>query len=271
MQSVFRYPGGKTRAGVRNRILRVAPPHTEYREPFVGGGGIFFSQPISINRWINDLDLDLISVYMALRDRPDDFIARCKSVAPYKSEADTPRLKDLFDQISMNDAYHDQAFRYFFVNRTVWGGRVNYTKPSRVYFSKPMGWTERILGSLTEAAEVLKNVKITSGDYEAVILEPSENDTWIYADPPYYKPNLSSSSLLYRHNFEKNEQHERFADVCRRCSHKLCVSYEDIGDGYVQSLFKGFNILEEEWVYAGTQGKKRRVGKELLILNYEPS
>lgn len=269
MQSVFRYPGGKTRSGVRNRILRLAPPHTEYREPFVGGGGIFFSQPVTTKRWINDLDHDLISVYTALRDRPDDFIARCKKVPPFKSEEDVSRLKAIFDDISMDDTFPDQAFRYFFVNRTVWGGRVNYTKKSRVYFSTPQRWSAKVLSTLWEAASLMGGVRITCGDYEPLLTEAGDN-VWIYADPPYYKPKLTSTSLLYRHNFEKNEQHERFAAICRACPHKLCISYEDIGDGYVQSLFKGFSILEEEWVYGGTQGKKRRVGKELLILNYEP-
>lgn len=44
MQSIFRYPGGKSRSSAQQKILRFAPEnYAEYREPFVGGGGIFFA------------------------------------------------------------------------------------------------------------------------------------------------------------------------------------------------------------------------------------
>ena len=75
MQSIFRYPGGKTRTRAKSWIMQSAPSHySEYREAFVGGGGIFFDIDHSKARWINDKDEYLIAVYAALRDRPDQFI-----------------------------------------------------------------------------------------------------------------------------------------------------------------------------------------------------
>ena len=46
---IYRYPGGKSKKQVQNRILRRFPgihelrvfEYREYREPFVGGGGIY--------------------------------------------------------------------------------------------------------------------------------------------------------------------------------------------------------------------------------------
>ncbi len=38
---VFRYPGGKAKAA--KQLIQYSPPHfKEYREPFVGGGGVFW-------------------------------------------------------------------------------------------------------------------------------------------------------------------------------------------------------------------------------------
>ena len=85
MQSIFRYPGGKTKASVQQWIGAHKPPGVkEYREPFVGGGGIFFSLTATAfeDRWINDKHPGLVAVYEALRDRPDDFIAKCRAIAP---------------------------------------------------------------------------------------------------------------------------------------------------------------------------------------------
>jgi len=141
--SPFRYPGGKTK--VQSKILSKAPEsYVEYREPFIGGGGIFFGiDPIGISRWINDAHSGLVEVYKALRDRPVDFINMCRDIAPQEEgepEISTStgkrynkRLYELFESIKLDEEC-DQAFRYFFVNRTVWMGRVNYDIPSRLYF-----------------------------------------------------------------------------------------------------------------------------------------
>jgi len=282
MQSIFRFPGGKTRKSVRNRILSKSPPgFKEYREPFVGGGGIYFAIPEDIDRWINDVDVNLILVYLALSLRPEGFISKCQSILPpQEGEALTSarpggkqiyskRLKEVFDAFSF-DQEMDQALRYFFVNRTVWGGRVNYDLPSRMYFSNPTGWNIVNTGKLEEAAELLKNTMVTVGSYEPLLSRPGE-DVWIYCDPPYVvNTDLARSSQLYRYGFTF-EQHEKFAEDVKRCNHKVCISYDD--NEVVRDLFKDFNIDEEEWAYCGTSSaegcsKTKKQGKELLITNY---
>lgn len=42
INSPFRYPGGKFYA--RKLILEYIPPHSNYIEPFAGGGSIFFAK-----------------------------------------------------------------------------------------------------------------------------------------------------------------------------------------------------------------------------------
>ncbi len=247
MQSIFRYPGGKTRKRVREWVLKHSPPDSkEYREPFVGGGGIFFGISPFENRWINDKDEHLISVYQALKDKPDDLIAKCQSVAPYKKrsgdEQEYDRLEKEFNRIAFDDN-EDKAFRFLFLNRTVWGGRVNYQYKSRVYFSNPKGWTDDIIDRLHQAKKYLKNAKITCGDYEQLLSEPGDS-VWIYCDPPYVKP-FKGTSSLYRHDFN-DEDHARFAEAVRRSNHKIAISYEDDQKGVVRSLYRGFDILETE-------------------------
>lgn len=104
MQSIFRYPGGKTKPAIQNWIISHIPEGCrEYREAFVGGGGIFFGlhdgetgdlceRPKRFEKsWINDKHDGLIAVYTALRDRPQQFIAACREIAPAKpSDPMTP-------------------------------------------------------------------------------------------------------------------------------------------------------------------------------------
>ena len=282
MQSIFRYPGGKTKKSIRQWINANRPAGVaEYREPFVGGGGVFFGLESGPELfWLNDLNEGLMEVYRALADRPDEFIAICREIEPAREGEElakhgprggiryNKRLRTIFDEVRLNETC-DQAFRYYFVNRTGFGGRVNYDIPSRLYFSNPDGWNVVETARLDQAATLLNGVRVTCGDYEPLFTEPGEG-VWIYADPPYVvNGNLSPSSQLYQHSFDiKN--HERLAKIVRDCQHNVCLSYDDDDDGIVRDLYRGLHILEAEWRYCGTTNEKKETGKELLILNYEP-
>src|SRR3989344_4818915 len=64
----FRYPGGKFYALKYLEPFWLTVLHDEYREPFVGGGSVFFAKPKAKFNWINDIDSDLITTYRAIQD-----------------------------------------------------------------------------------------------------------------------------------------------------------------------------------------------------------
>jgi DNA adenine methylase len=287
MKSPFRYPGGKTKTSIQQWILSHRPAGVEeYREPFVGGGGVLFAlEPSSVKRrWINDANEGLMSVYRALLERPVEFLARCRQIEPARPDdpmtADgvdggkpqNARLKAVFDDLALNE-HCDQALRYFFVNRTVFGGRVNYDRPSRLYFSKPEGWDIVKGDRLERAARHVAGTRLTCADFKPLFATPGK-DVWIYADPPYVcNTGFTGNSKLYQHNFTE-EDHERLAVTVRKCKHKVCLSYDDDPGGFVRSLYPetaGFTFVKTEWAYNGSTNAKKDRGQELLILNYEPA
>lgn len=277
MKSIFRYPGGKSKTSVRDWILSAQPDDiNEYREPFVGGGGIFFE--MTGKRWINDIHSGLIAVYKALRDRPEEFITKCRRIKTHQPNDETTpsgkrngqpknkRMQDFFEYIKMNED-EDQALRYFYLNRTCYSGRVNYDRPSRLYFSNPNGWNIINTKRLDTAARHLRKVRITCQSYEALLHEPGQG-VWIYVDPPYLvNTNLCPNDKLYQHNFTF-EQHEKLAADVRQSPHKIAISYDDDKDGIIRSLYKGFNIQPNNWKYCGSCLPTKRDGAELLITNY---
>jgi len=268
---IFRYPGGKSKKSVREKILKRFPKeYNEYREPMVGGGGLFFHMPTDKPRWINDIDNNLISVYQSLKHSPSSFIARCRNISG--------DLKEVFNRMIDTDDYDDDI-KYFFINRTVWGGRVNYTIRSRLYFSNPSGWNIVNTNKLEKAASVLQNARITSINYTDVLKEKGD-DVLIYIDPPYYlNTKLDKNSRLYRYNFEIDD-HKVLCEQIKTCNHKVVLSYDD--NLFIRKLYKGFNFgrglgkshsRSEGWTYCGTssadsQSKTKRVGKELIISNF---
>ncbi len=293
MNTIFRYPGGKSKATIRKLILKYQPRrYSEYRDPFVGGGGVFFAVSPQKKRWINDMDSGLVSVYQSLRDQPAEFIAACRRIAPARRNEPDPRdrqflplsaaepktsardggrklynarLKRVYDELL---ASAESPVRWYFMNRTNWAGRVNFDLPSRMYFSCEQGWNITTTRDLEGAAARLRGVRITCGDYTDV-LEAEGSNVWIYADPPYYlNSEFSPTGQLYRHNFT-DEDHVRFAEAVRRCRHRVCISYDE--HPRVRELFDGMWFNTFTTTYCGTApGVKKREAMELIITNYDP-
>ena len=77
-KSPLRYPGGKSRA--LKQILPLIPANiSEFREPFVGGGSVFFAirslfQSRIKSYWINDLNYDLYCFWKQVRDNAPDLV-----------------------------------------------------------------------------------------------------------------------------------------------------------------------------------------------------
>ena len=279
---IFRYPGGKSKKSIREQIMMKFPKnYLEFRDAMVGGGGIFFSIPKDKKRWINDMDENLITVYQALKERPIDFIKKCREIeGPKKTDGLSPskpngkakynsRLKLEFDRLSKN-RLEDPALSYLFVNRTVWAGRVNYEIESRMYFSNPQGWNTVHGPKMEKAAEIIKDAKITCGSYQK-ILEEEGSDVLIYIDPPYcVNTGLEKNSKLYKYNFEENDHIELSKNI-KNCKHKVIISYDD--SPFIRELYSDFNINKTTWTYCGTSSAKthsktKRIGKELIITNY---
>ena len=273
--SPFRYPGGKSRLSIAQLILGHAPAaYTEYAEPFVGGGGVFFAIPSHIDRWINDRHPGLVAVYLALRDRPEQFIRRCREIPAAESHQrgwarrksyDDDHLRRVFEQFRDRDC-DDAALRYLFLNRTSILGRVNYAHRTRMYFSNPAGWNIIRTRRLEAAAARLKGTRITCGDFEPLFEGSAVGTRWIYADPPYWSDTRASrTAKLYEHSFTVDD-HERLADCVRRCQHQVLLSYDDAPE--IRHLYRGFKIVPVQWTYVGALGSRRR-GSELLIANYD--
>ncbi len=279
----FRFPGGKARKSVKEKIFARFPAiYDTYVELFLGGGSVFLDVSTDKTRIVNDINAGLISVYLALRDNPDEFIAACRNIAKHLPEESLPppaynkRLKDVFNQL-VKSRDTTPALSYFFINRTVFAGRVNYAIPSRLYFSNPTGWNIVFTDALEKVAEKLKNTIICCGDYKYVNY-PAKNlplnkgeETFIYADPPYYCQTFTTpSSQLYEHCFSEQD-HRDLMYFAANCNAKILISYDDCPE--IRSLYKRFNIYEENWTYCGTssaagQPSKKKIGKELLITNY---
>ena len=256
----FRYPGGKFYA-----LNLLAPyilncPHDEYREPFMGGGSVFFAKPIAKYNIINDIDKELITTYKIMQNPK----TRNELVELLSKEIATKeRWKEIYDFTPTNPL--EIAYKYFYLNRTSFSGKLS--SPAWGYREKrslpPHRWHERII----PCGHKLEKTIIENVDFEEIINRPAlGKKVLMFIDPPYYKP---SKKKHYRYGFEI-EDHIRLSECLKKTEHKFVLTYEDVEE--VRNLYSWAYINGMEFSYrvdnSVTNNGNRKKGVELIITNF---
>ena len=200
----FRWAGGKYYAlKILQKFWDIE--HDEYREPFLGGGSVFWAKDKVKTNWINDIDSDLVSTLELI----SDFSKRDILIEMFESEIEATKEKHTYvkNLTPQNDI--EKAYKYYYLNRTSFSGKMK--NPSWGYLPKrslpPIRWKERLI----PCSKKLQDVKLTNLDFELVINSPAKNNEKVlmFLDPPYY---LAKQESHYVMSFKK-EDHERLSNV----------------------------------------------------------
>jgi DNA adenine methylase len=270
INSPFRYAGGKFYA--RKLILDFIPQHSDYLEPFAGGGSIFFAKDKVNTNWLNDIDPELINCYEIIRDAPNELIEQLKD-----EQATKERHKYYKNEYQpTNDL--ERATRWYYLNRTSYSGIMNmdncYWGYGEKYSMRPENWPRNII----RTSEKLQGVHITCFDFEQVISEVEDN-TFLFIDPPYFN---ADQDKFYHHSFIK-EDHFRLCNILRKHRYriKFLLTYDNSAE--ISDLYSWTTAKHDmEWNYTinrtddqkkGSQNLEkakglRRKGKEMFIINY---
>ena len=272
-KSPLRYPGGKSRA--LTQILPLIPVNiSEFREPFVGGGSVFFAiRSLFQNRiksyWINDLNYDLYCFWKQVRDHGTSLVDALieKHTTTTDGRALFEELTKARDELSHNRELlceFQRAVRFFVLNRITFSGVVDSGGYSQSAYEKR--FTDSSIERVKNICPYLSGVKITNGDYTDALFQDGE-DVFIFLDPPYWK---ATESKLYgvRGALHTAFDHVQFAEKMRKCPHKWLITYDD--SPVIRDLFDFAEIQEWTLQYGMNnyrQGNAAK-GRELFIKNY---
>jgi len=254
----LRYPGSKYRASKHIMPFIQDVKHEEYREPFFGGGAIFFKKDLVDYNWINDIDEHLMCTYKVLSDKNsrEILINMLDSVETTKEYFNNLKKWSPETEIEI-------AFRYFVINRTAYSGIMK--QPNFGFHAtksvQPEKWPERI----RIAGEKLENAVITCKHFKDVITTPTNRENvFMFVDPPYYK---ADQKRAYLHSF-KEENHQELVELLKNTSYKFCLTYDNCEE--IKEMYSWANIHEASWMYhtANSNSTTRKMGKELIITNY---
>jgi len=263
--SPLRYPGGKSRA-ITQIMPHIPVDLQEYREPFFGGGSVYFAVKNLFGSrvktyWVNDIYTDLYDFWRAARDDNQRLVDAVQAMRNDYSEGRTlyHTLKDAPDLSAF-----DRAVRFFIMNRITFSGVMDAGGYSQQAFERR--FTPSSIQRLQTIGYWLQGTKITNEDY-SLLLETPGDDVFIFLDPPYLS---KTHSRLYgkRGELHTGFDHERFAESLYHCPHRWLITYDDSEE--VRKLFSFATIIEWELQYGMNNYKQSSAakGKELFIKNY---
>jgi DNA adenine methylase len=221
---VLKWVGGK-----RRLIAKVMEGRPEisgrYIEPFLGGAAVLLSIGPGIPKFGNDLNEDLITTYISIRDKLDEVLAKLASLGTSKEDYYKIRELDRLDSWKEIDDITKTA-RFLYLNKLSFNGiyRVN----SAGYFNVPYGGEpqrkfdfdalrdfSRFLNIRTADSEL--ETQFCHGDFFDFTLDknPTRGD-FVYLDPPYSASLGTSSFVSYQRGGFGPEQQEKVFVLARQ-------------------------------------------------------
>lgn len=295
----LKWAGGKTQL-IRQLSQRLPPEIingeiSNYVEPFVGGGAVFFhvTQKFPFTtRYIFDLNEELILLYRVIKKSTKKLIHELDILeSEYRRGSIEDReslfysVRDIFNQKKSEINFQDydpewitRAAYSIFLNRTCFNGLFRMNRKGE--FNVPFGRYKnpQILNknNLMDVAGVLKATDIFLGDFTRC-KKFVDDRTFVYLDPPYRPLNNTSSFTAYAKDGFSDKDQERLATLFKELDKKgakIMLSNSDPGnenpdDLFFDELYSDYSI---ERVPArrmiNCNGSHRGEINELIITNY---
>lgn len=271
---VLKWAGGK-RQLLKDIKKHIPEKFSTYYEPFLGGGAVLFELQPS-KAVVNDINEELMNVYLVIRDHIEELIEELKKHERKNSEEYYYEIRELdrdkrkYEQLSNIE----KAARIIYLNKTCYNGlfRVN----SQGQFNVPYGRYKNpdIVNEVTLRAvsNYFNKAKITfkCGDFEEAV-KGAREDSFVYFDPPYDPVSDTSSFTGYDINgFDKEEQ-LRLKELCDKLNKKgVKFLLSNSATDFILDLYKDYNItIVQANRVINSKADKRGKVDEVLVKNYE--
>jgi len=219
----------------------------DYIEPFAGAASVLLTKDMPVNDKIevlNDSDLGIVQIFRALRDEPEPFIKRLKTITYSDRVFERELTRSEFED------YLDHAIREFVIRRMsragemkafAWSDRERGGHPSEIN-----AW-KTILEELPFVSDRLKSVRLMNKNGHEVIRSFSDENTFCYCDPSPMEDNEGNIKI-----------HHELWQIVSSFSGKVMVSGQPCS--LYNRLYKGWNKVSNK------DGRKAK--PDVLWMNY---
>lgn len=173
---ILRWPGGKTR--LLKRILPKIKPHVCYCEPFAGGLAVLFAKERSQVEVINDINGDLIALYLNAQRHLPELMRQVESFVS---------SRELFHLVGKNPGLTEieRAARFLLRNRISFAGNMHSFGVAKTAGGGVGFERQKVKASLQKVHARLNGVVIENISYERCFANYDSKDSFFFLDPPY--------------------------------------------------------------------------------------
>jgi len=254
-RAIIPWIGGKS--GLADKIIALMPPHHCYVEVFAGAGSILFRKPESRVEILNDINLELVTLYRVIKHHLDEFVRCARWLLTARDEY--MRFQAM-KPATLTDI--QRAVRFYFLTRTSFTPGPCSTTFRCDTSARPKLNLLRMEEQLSEAHVRLAAVYVENLPYQVAIERFDKPATFFYLDPPYYGHERDyGAGLFSRADFT------RLAELLRSIDGRFMLSLNDRPE--TRALFRGFTIRSVTTRYRVGSARNAPV-RELLISNYRP-
>jgi DNA adenine methylase len=236
----IKWAGGKRQ--LLPSLLKHAPPNpSNYFEPFIGGGALFFA--LRPRRAVlADVNERLIRTYKGVRNNVEDVVRLLRSY-PHN-----PTFFYRFREEKIDAGSDAEVAGWFiYLNKTGFNGLYRVNRDNRFNvpygrYANPAICDERTLRACSDA---LAGTELLVDDFAAVVAKAKRGD-FVYFDPPYVPLSTTSSFTSYTSRGFGEAEQTRLRDTAKKLKKRgVRVLLSNSSAPFVRDLYAdGFKLIE---------------------------
>jgi len=236
----LKWSGGKSR--LLPQLLPLLPHGKRLIEPFVGAGSVFLAADYDAYV-LNDANPDLVAAWVALRERPREFIERASAFFREEFHSQEAYLRVRAEFNRFEDRF-ERAVRLPYLNRFCFNGlyRVNSKGAFNVPYGAPPSLPAFDVVRYESAAVRLRRCLLLNGGFAGAIALAGVGDI-VYCDPPYLDSSKGNSFSNYTANGFSKDDHQRLLECCIQAVSRgasVLISNHDTPE--TRELYKGWEV-----------------------------
>jgi DNA adenine methylase len=268
---------------------------TNYYEPFIGGGAVFFDVAQRYNiksAFLCDINQELILTYLVIQQDVfklievlDTFsknytnldeVAQSRFYYKVREEYNRNRLN--INYLSYSEDWILRAAQIIFMNKTCFNGLFRFNQKGE--FNVPAGRYKnpKILdeSNLLNVSKLLSVAEIRNAGFETIENGVKEN-SFVYFDPPYRPISKTSAFTAYSKFKFGDEEQKQLAALFNRLN-KMGIKQmlsnsdpknNDLGDNFFDELYCQYNISRiPARRMINSDATKRNAINEIVVTNY---
>lgn len=267
----IRWAGGK-RWFCSNLLDFLPANFSDYYEPFLGGGAVFFelkkNNLINYGCYLSDLNTQLINSYKYVRDNPQKLINWLKQKEG--SEEEYYKIREHFNLYPGNLS---AGAEFIYLNKYSFNGiyRVNKLGKYNVPYGGYREISEEYYKIIENDSLVLKDCTIEKHNFDYILNTKLSSGSLVFIDPPYTVSHNNNGFIAYNKKLFSLDDQYRLLKVLNWIDE--CGAFFLMTNAHhqvIKDIFGKYNFYEcSRKSVIGGKNAKRQTINEYVVCNYK--